>query len=170
MFTLEQYKQYYRDEGRCVDQAHTPKNTLNDRVLESKYKKYVKKENKKRDKKPKKDIEWEQAREEVFKRDKGECQLLKKLDYSSIRKLKENSGGLHNIIDPAHIFNKATYRELYYEPENIICLNRFSHSMLDFNKHPITGIAISREEVDYWWVIIVGIDRINKLLKKMEEI
>lgn len=162
--TFEDYKKHYEKWGKCVDQAFPPKNPISEKSLKKRYEKFIKKSSFK--KSFKKDEKWEQVREEVFKRDRGECQLLKILPLEYIQELKHNSGGLHKVIDPAHIFNKATYSSLYYDPNNIVCLNRFSHSCLDFDKDPITGESISKEKRNQWWNFIVGEERYFELKKK----
>ena len=160
MLSKEEYFSFYYEKGKTIDQIGYSKNNLNERQLESKYKKYCKK-NERKDFSI--DQDWIDVREEVFERDKNTCQLLNKLPYTDTVLLKENSGFLCKIIDPAHIFNKASYPSLKYNSKNIVCLNRWSHICLDNLKHPIFGTPILKEEREIWWEFIVGKDRIDFL-------
>lgn len=172
MLTEKEYFDYYAKNGRCIDQINKPKNPLNKRQLYSKYSKYIKKENIKKAKTEQKvskgsskDKKWIDIKLRVFFRDDSECQLLKKINDNE-KSIIENHGYYSTVIDPAHVFNKSSFPSLYYEPLNVVCLNRISHSFLDNNKNPITGEAISKEEIKVWWIFIIGEDR-YKLLESM---
>jgi len=68
MLTEEQYIRYYHKNKKTVDQVAFSKNSLNERQLASKYKKYVQKN------KPKAfivDEEWVKLREEIYERVEG---------------------------------------------------------------------------------------------------
>jgi hypothetical protein len=102
-----------------------------------------------------KDLNWERVRDEVYRRDKT-CRLLSILTEESKKRLIDNSCGLHKIIDCAHVFGKGSFIKLKYVPRNVILLNRYSHSMLDQQKDPISGKSITKKEHEEWWRILIG--------------
>lgn len=162
--SFEEYKNYYEKWGKCIDQFFPPKNPISERELKNRFEKYIKKSPSK--KSFKKDERWIQVREVVIARDKGECQLLNSLPFEEKQELMKNSYGLWRVVDPAHILNKSTYSSLYYDPDDIVCLNRYSHGNLDTLHHPITGDKITVEEEEMWWRFIVGNERYDRLLEK----
>ena len=50
-----------------------------------------------------------------------------------------------------------------YLDDNVILLNRKSHDWIDSGLSPITGKNISKEELEYFWIRIIGQDLYNKL-------
>lgn len=177
--TFEEFKNFYEQKGFCPnDLFHSKrKNSLNDKQLESRFKDYEKSENKKLEAKKRhskkanekvieKDLEWEKLLKIVHERDGNTCQLISKLQYCDLKILQENSGGLHRILDGAHILSRSTHPDLKYDPYNVILLNRASHSLLDSFHDPITGKSITEEEQTEWWIWIVGKSRYEYLLKK----
>ena len=105
-----------------------------------------------------KDLKWKETRERVYQRDRS-CRLCKVLTSQELAVLKKNAGFLLNTLDPAHYLPVSTHPELCYKSYNICLLNRFSHTMLDSCKHPITGQSITKEEVNNWWVRILKGDQ-----------
>ena len=113
------------------------------------------------------DVEWRKVKEVVKKRDSNTCRLMMIISSLQALHLKENGSGLLRTLDPAHIFPVSTHPKLCYEKDNIVMLNRYSHSMLDSGRDPITGHPISYEERMRWWELIVGPKqwiRLNKLV------
>jgi len=115
------------------------------------------------------DDKWKKISQFVKKRDSYNCSLLIKLSKKEQKELKKNAGRFIRELDSAHIFRKSRYPHIKYNPEFIIILNRYSHSMLDSNKDPITGKSISKEEVKEWWIFIVGEKKYNKLYNMLEK-
>lgn len=164
----EQYDQkgYFPDGG-----YNSPNGYPTDRKKESRYKKYlqwVERQNRKfieyrsmrRSKtplclQPERDAQWMGVQERVWKRDNAKCRLISLLSADDYRTLVQNSGGLHKVLDCAHIKSRGSHPELKYEVDNVVLLNRFSHSMLDSGRHPLTGKACTPEERDYWWMRII---------------
>lgn len=179
MLSEQEYYDYYYKIGKCIDQIQTPTKPLNERTLATKYQNYKKKENRKLEKEQNKkpyqyvpqkgtlnDEKWQEIKRIVFNRDKGKCQLIEKLSKIQLKELKFNGYELYQIIDPAHIIPKASFPKCYYDSEVIVCLNRYSHSMLDQQKHPLNGEAISKIEVTSWWMFIVGQEKYNYIINK----
>ncbi len=160
--TYEQFLQHYDKYGKCINQINKPKKTLNEKQLWSAYRRYNKSENKKEEKKLKilegklVDDKWEQIKQEVSVRDNYKCRLLSILNPFEKMALKGNAGYLAKLLDHAHVFGKGAYHHLRYDKKNIILLNRYSHSMLDSQKHPINGWSILAEEKENWWKKILG--------------
>lgn len=112
------------------------------------------------------DLKWVECRKKVFERDKDNCRLFRILSVVEALILKKNAGMMFNIIDPAHVFPKSTHSWMKYDPENIVCLNRYSHSMLEQSCHPITGVHITKDEEQEWWKQILGNVVYSRLLEK----
>lgn len=163
MLTKEEYFSYYYKNNKTIDQSSIPNNSLNERQLESKYKKYEKRF---QVKDFQKDENWEKTRSLVYSRDNNTCQLIIKLSFPQLKELKINSNGLWKVLTPAHIFGKGSYPKLKYFADNVITLNQYSHSMLDNCCDPINGNLISKKERDKWWEFIIGSSNYKKLKEK----
>lgn len=181
MLSYEDFLNFYRRSGRCVNDFYPRKNPLNEKQLQSKYDKYVKSENKRvealkrhlanaKEKEVSVDESYSKIREEVLKEKGNECSLLVLLKYlkkyNDIQLLKNNSNGLHKQIDVAHVFSRGSYPHLKYDKDNLVPLNRFSHSMLDQFRDPITGAQIDKYEHEIWWKIILGSEKYLALKEK----
>lgn len=167
MLSKEKYLEFYGKWGRCVDQMRRPTKPLNEKQLERKYENYVKKETKKIERRKAKepDREWELVRAYVRQRDQGLCRLYRVLTPNEKRYFKECGGYLMKTLDPAHVIPRSISRNLYYEPRNIVLLDRTFHSRLDFGHNPLNGKVISKEEVAWWWQRIVGGKEYEWLIK-----
>lgn len=97
------------------------------------------------------DADWRKVKDLVSERDKGMCRLLKVLTIPEALKLRKNAGGFLNKVDAAHYRPVSERPDLIYEPNNLVCLNRYSHSNLDDFKDPLDGHCISADEVERWW-------------------
>lgn len=104
------------------------------------------------------DLEWKKVKEEVKKRDKGIDRMVKIVTPIEMVKLRRNAGSFLYIIDPAHYLAVSEAPEHIYEKNNIVSLNRFSHSNLDNFRDPIDGHPISKEEVHNWWIRLLKAD------------
>ena len=100
------------------------------------------------------DVKWREVKEKVLQRDRS-CRLCKILSPQEYSILRKNAGALLFTLDPAHYLPVGQYPELCYKSYNICLLNRFSHSMLDSYKNPITSTSITKEEVQNWWLRIL---------------
>jgi len=95
-------------------------------------------------------------REAVLKRDGNRCQLCKSLKTEEMRTLMDNAGILWKVIDVAHIKSRGSSPDKKWDLDNVVLLNRYSHSMLDQGKHPLRGTPISPAEKAEWWNRIIG--------------
>lgn len=180
MITWEQFIDIYSRTGKCLGQLSRPNHKLNDKELKTRYRKYLKAEEKKqkrfeeqiekaREKQKEEikiDMELLKIYSEVDQRDSYECQLLAKYPYA-FQVIDYVWDGLLQQIDHAHVFGKGSYPELKYDPDNIVLLNRYSHSNIDQYRDPIIGDQITKEEREKWWIKIIGKERYNKLLRKL---
>lgn len=178
MTEFEEFIQYYKKYGKCLGQMIKPKHSLSDRELISKYTKYCKNEetkNKKRQEKIQKnleekeisiDIQWQNVYTLVHKRDKEYCRLKLVLNREELLELNKNPVSLLNQLDVAHVVPRSSSKTLYYDLDNLVLLNRVSHSWLDTYKNPINGKPITKEERDMWWKRIVGEQHFNKLQER----
>lgn len=177
--TLEEFKEYYSKYGRLPNDISVRKGKMNELQLETRYKKYIQQTNN-RQRESKKivnreytsfiDDKWEELKSKL---DLTECQLIKRLKEEkqdeAIKELKKNAKWLLKTIDPAHIFSRSGYPYLKYELENVVPLNRFSHSCLDTMRDPITGKNITKEEHKLFWMFIAGIDVYKRLEQRIRE-
>lgn len=171
--SYKEFVSFYEKYKYCINDINklSRKKKLLEKQLIAKYNKYIKSLEKSLVKKKnsilnKKKVisqqtltkmeKWKNVCKEVDKRDKGKCRLIECLDYDEFQELKKNSGPFRKIKDHAHIFKRSGYPSLIYDKNNIITLNRYSHSMLDQNRSPIDGSCISKDKVTYWWERIVG--------------
>lgn len=168
--TFEDFCSFYEERGFLPNDVGRRKNTLNEKQLYTRFQKYLKSEEKKRqalERYYSKDEKWEELKSHL---DLSKCTLCERLKYfmafDSLEELQLSAGHLITIIDPAHIFGKGAYPHMKYDIDNVVSLNRFSHSMLDQNRDPINGNPIKSEEVKQWWTIIVGLDRYEELFSR----
>ena len=153
--TFEDFVAIYEKTGKCPQQMSKPKHTLNERELKTRYDKYIKPKKEKVQKGSWDDPLWQEVADKVWKRDSGQCRLLSKLKIDNpelyLYFIKNNMKSLYTKLDLAHIIPRSQSAELYYEPSNIILLNRVSHSNLDTYHDPVTGKSITKEEHEKWW-------------------
>lgn len=179
VFSWEEFVEFYKRHGRLPNQVRKPKNPLNERQLQTKYDKYLKsmrKEQERADRMMEKartakgwflDEEWKAIRKMVHFRDGGACRLIAVLSDEEFKELKLRAGRFFlEIVDPAHIFGRGAYPHMYYDKDNIVLLNRYSHSMLDSGKHPIYGTPILPGDKELWWRRIVGNKHYDMLVEK----
>jgi hypothetical protein len=109
------------------------------------------------------DEEWNAVKDIVWNRDRGECRLIPKLSADTFILFREKAQYLMETIDFAHYLGRGAHILEKYNPDNVVLLNRYSHSMLDQLKSPITGENITSEQWNYWWEFIIGKEMKNKL-------
>lgn len=185
--TFEKFVEFYKKNGKCINSIYFPKKPLTKEQLKQKYENLLKQFEKNKQKKieskekrenrivenaKKGDPEWEETRRIVFERDGGKCQLLKFLidcgQYDTARELRESANSFVKITDPAHIYPRSTCPQLKYDLDNVVCLNRFSHSMLDTYRDPINGKdIIDIEQRLLYFQLMVGSERIERLKEKI---
>ena len=167
--TFEEFVNQYKKYGKCPGQMSKPGHILNERELKTRYEKYIKPKKEKTQKGSWDDPLWQEVADKVWKRDKSECRLLSKLKIDNpelyLYFVNNNMKSLYTKLDLAHIIPRSQSRILYYEEENLILLNRISHSLLDSYHNPITGESINKVQHDEWWVYIIG----NELWKKLND-
>lgn len=171
MKTLEQFIQFYQQRG-YLDMGTTirkPSKPLNERQIKTAYDQYVRKTERQKQKQSEKRNQpmSKDAELSIFvrKRDGNQCRLLRLLTPREYALWKEHYGG-QDTVDAAHVFGKGAHPWMRYDPDNIVCLNRFSHLSLDTYRNPLTGSTISKEEHEMWWKRIIGGNVYNELLDK----
>lgn len=114
------------------------------------------------------DLQWKKVKTEVKARDNGHDRILYVVTAQEMFILRKNAGPLINTLDPAHFLPVGRYPELCYDKDNIITLNRYSHSMLDSMHDPITGKPINKEMQTKWWIKLLKANpsQYNSLSKK----
>lgn len=171
---VEQYNKYGRCPGDTISSG-TSRRPLNENELKTRYSKYVSKEKRKSEKAQsspnvqnirKRDEQWEEVKAEVQKRDNQICRLLSVLNPEEQRLLFMQGMPFINKLDPAHVFGKGAFPRLKYDVDNVYTLNRYSHSMLDIGRCPLSGKVISKAEVEAWWMRIVGVDKYEELKER----
>jgi hypothetical protein len=178
-FNFEQYKEFYENNGRTVDQMQMLKSFLNERQLKSKFEKYLKKLEKQRqaierqrekmkNKEYETDEKWEEVKRQVRLRDNNQCNLWNKTNFDEKEHIYKTVGNLSllHTLDPAHVFNKSVYPHMKYDTDNVVLLNRLFHGRLDHFTNPITGKSITKEEQERWWRRIIGNNWYDELLDR----
>jgi len=112
----------------------------------------------------KKDKLWVELKQRVYARDNYQCRLCSVLSPTELKQLCKNAKKFFYIIDPAHILRKSMYPKLKYEINNIVSLNRYSHSQLDVFNNPITGEYIGPKESWVFWKKILGSNQLEQLI------
>ena len=163
--TFEKFKDEYEKRGKCPGQMSAPKNPFNDKQLEERWKRYCEVKSVKN--KSSKDERWTEVSELVHKRDREQCRFLSKLKVDNPDKymyfIHNNIRGLYMRLDVAHVIPRTLSKALYYEPNNLVLLNRVSHSLLDTYHDPVTGKAITSRQVEDYWKYIIGVEKYEEL-------
>lgn len=157
--TFEEFKDYYKKYGKCPNDAFERKNPYTPKQFRTRYEKYMKKYN--NEGKTKNQV----LREKALERDKH-CQLLYKLSVLAQKEIRQQIFGDLNHLDMAHVFNKSSYPHLRYDIDNVVMIKRIFHNRLDTQCDPVTGKRISKEELEKWWKIIIGVNRYETLKAK----
>lgn len=175
MLSEEAFYQMYYKTGKLPGDLGVRKNKLTEKQLQRKWIQYQQREASRSEKKKaqfsQRDERWEEIKTGLGKN----CRLIQRLYESGMNDalidLNNNAGWLIRTIDGAHYKSRSRYPFLIYYPDNVVPLNRYSHSMLDQCKDPITGDTISKEEQEEWWRFILGdetYDRINFICSKQK--
>lgn len=110
------------------------------------------------------DTKWIETRDQV---DLTHCRLIQVLteykDSEGILELRQHAGPLINCIDPAHVMSRGAAPHMKYDVDNIVPLNRFSHSCMDQSRDPVTGKQITSKVVADWWKILIGVEQYDEL-------
>jgi 5-methylcytosine-specific restriction endonuclease McrA len=158
--TFEEFVSIYKKYGKCPGQMSKPGHILNERELQTRYEKYCKPKKEKIQKGSWDDPKWKEVADIVWKRDKGQCRLLSKLKIDNFDLymyfINNNLPSLYSKLDLAHIIPRSQSSELYYDPSNILLLNRVSHSWIDTYHDPVTGKSLTKEEHEKWWRYILN--------------
>ena len=123
------------------------------------WEKYEKKRDLSKEKEIGNNAEWEEARREALERDGYRCRFVEILSVEEARTAKESRVQIPSVegeVDPAHVIRRSQSKKLSCDPRNVIALQRIVHQRLDTYRNPLTGKAASREEIDNWWMRIIG--------------
>ena len=179
MLSYDEFLKFYRKYKKFPNGLYTPVKELNATQLQTKYEKYAKSINKKKNRdmessknkiKVKRDLRWEAVREKVFAKKGGLCFFIQSLSCLEMTDLIHKSNGLYLIIDIAHVLPKDLYPELYYDEDNLFPLNRYSHSCIDNLLHPQYGTKITVEEQRFFWETMITKEEYTILLNKIKTI
>jgi hypothetical protein len=167
--SLEDFTEHYRKHGSCPGDFFKRKKVLNERQIRTKYETYLRKETRQYEKHAEDaqaEDKDERTRNFCRRRDKT-CQLraliVRNEKKEAAYALAFNAGGFMFQLDVAHVFGKGAHPWMRHEPDNVVLLNRYSHTMLDTLHSPIDGRAISKAEQKAWWIAIIGAERYARL-------
>lgn len=160
--TYTEFINYYKKYKKTPGMISIPKHSLNEKELKSRYEKYCKVHSS--DSLINVDLKWLELVDKLRVRDYNICRLLIILTKDEIEYMKKTySHKLLSTLDPAHVIPRSKSKALYYELDNLVLLNRVSHSFLDSYRHPLYGTPITREERNNWWIKIIGLDLYKSL-------
>jgi len=114
------------------------------------------------------DQEWKDVKARMRERDDNKDRIMRVISALDAAIMRKRAGSLLETLDPAHIYAVSIKPKLCYELDNLVSLNRYSHSCLDDCKHPITGEKISSDEMYEWWKKITGPKQWSRLQKLLE--
>lgn len=160
MVTEEEYKNFYKENERLIDNPIKNKNKYTDKQLTTKYKNYLEKFNE--DGLTKDQV----LREKVLERDNNTCRLWKVL---TPKEKGECSLPMPLGCDVAHIFPKGRYPNLRYDMDNTVLLFRAFHNRLDEGKNPLNGKMATKEEIEAWWIRLIGKEKYEELKELAKE-
>jgi len=162
----EEFKEHYEKFGRCPNDWKKREKPLNEKQLQTRFRLY-----KLYQAGPVQEVDedWEFLKKEVDLRDKHRCRLISILPPDQLRILKKNAGPMISILDHAHVLSRSSRPDLKYTTENVILLNRYSHSMIDQGRDPVTGILITKETAELWWRLIIGDDLYDQLISSKKK-
>jgi hypothetical protein len=180
ILTLDEYKDFYYKYERCIDQVAVPKNTLTESYLDIRYKKYLRKQEKKKEKEIKKHLEekkpiefkideqWEECKAEAFNRNPKAEEFWESLDFVEKGVIITEMWGDFKKLDPCHIIGKGRSSKLKYNPDNILIAPRIFHYYIDSFKNPLTKNheSITEEERNEIFKKIIGDEKWDKLNKE----
>ena len=155
MKSLDEYILFYKKTGRCLDATSLSSvKPLNDRQLATRYDRYARREDAREEKlaglRDRVNPDAELIRQ-CRDRDQS-CVFIKFLgDSPRIRELELKAGPFLTTLDVAHVFGKGAYPWMRRELENVVLLNRYSHSMVDQGKHPIDGTPMDPYAKESFW-------------------
>ena len=184
--TFDDFVAYYNEKNTFPGgQYCNPDKAYNEQQLQTKYEKFlsaIEKRKRRQDESAQKQYEkavekseqvdqkWVCMRERVYLRDNQFCRLFKVLNQSEKEQFGANFGWKWKyILTPAHVFKVGSNPSIKYNEDYVVTLNLASHGMLDSGKCPITGKAISEQDVENWWKRIVGEQQYNKLKEALNE-
>ena len=99
----------------------------------------------------KKDIKWEETKSKI---NLTKCMLWECLNSKEKQHVLDNYKEdfmMLSVIDPAHILGKGSNIEKKYDPDNIVPICRYFHTLLTGLKDPITRKQLSQSEIDIWY-------------------
>ncbi len=161
VLSYDEFVAYFNKYGRFPRGAYSRKRPPNEDELKHRYERYLRSEGRSEDYRSDK-----QRTEEVTPEGSRRCVLLNIVSNSDDEEiLRHNAGHLLFILDRAHVFNKSSYPWMRYLSDNVVWLNRFSHTCLDTQCDPITGRSTTPEMISSWWQLLVGDERYERLIK-----
>lgn len=170
-----EFNEYYSNTGYFPLGMYTPKKKLNERQLDSYYKKYCTKIDKivaKREdyfnNPSNQDSLMDETKEAVSIRDGNKCRLWKTLTKEE-RSLAEWHGYNNYFVKKltfAHCIRRSKRKDLINDIDNVYQVSLLFHHRLDFYQNPLTGKSITKEETSEWWKRIINDVEVYNYLTK----
>jgi len=166
--TFEEFTEFYNTKGYCPGDVGRRQRLrpLNQKELQRRFDTLEKSKGRSQEKfEAKKELVDEDldTREACRVRDGLRCRLVAKILSNAgggggllHQALKAKAGPLYVQLDVAHVFGKGSHPWMRHDLDNVVLLNRYSHSMLDQGKHPIYGKPIPPDEREHWWTWILA--------------
>ena len=155
------------EKGRCPRRTIVNKKTCaRQGKRERCFDRYTRKLNSTKKKEIGKDEQWEEVRRLVRERDEGCCRFVKILSVGESKSAHDKGVAIYEGTlgsDTAHVIRRSQSSRLYYDPRNLVTLQRIVHQRLDTYRNPLTGKSATREETDTWWKRLVGLETWNYL-------
>jgi hypothetical protein len=145
MTTLELKLQFIENcnKGFCTRKTFKSKRCLKDSKQNECFEKWIIQREKDFIKNIQVDEEWEFVKQQVWRRDKGECQVELTLTPELVRIIRKQWDYMYRkfdgVLDCMHILPRSSYPQLLYDIDNIILGGRFYHSFIDKSLNFVTG-------------------------------
>jgi len=166
--SFEEFKNFFEKKRRFPNNSYVSPKGYNESQLKTKYKTYIKSEDKKQEKftRDQTDDRWNITKQIVDRRDRRKCQFYRILSITERKVIESELIGVAKKVDRAHIFGKGPYPNMKYNPANVITLYHIFHQRLDTYRHPLYDTPINSEERDSIWCRIIGNDNFEQLKKQ----
>lgn len=145
MTTLELKLQFIENckKGFCPRKTFTSKRCLKESKQNECFEKWIIQREKNFIKNQQVDEEWELVKQQVWRRDKGECQVELTLTPELIRIIRKQWNYMYKkfdgVLDCMHILPRSSHPQLLYDVDNIVLGGRFYHSFIDKSLNFVTG-------------------------------
>lgn len=138
------------------------------------YKKYIQKQEKDQAKRNKQyqdqrskpilvDEKWIELKKQIMVRDKAQCRFYSICTPEEKKIIDLHLWGDFKILDGAHYKSRSSSPSMKYDVDNVYLIFRYLHKCLDEAIDPFTQESISKDQVEEYWLKIIGKEKYDEL-------